>query len=55
MVRVTKMEEESGNGDVARDIARSSAVDVVLRGEKRGKCGVWGVYGRKGNDACLLF
>jgi hypothetical protein len=42
--------EGSGNGEVARHIARSFAVDVVLRGERRGKYGVWGVCGRRGNE-----
>ena len=50
--REMKMEGGNGNGEVARHIARSSAVDVVLRGERRGKCGVWGACGGRGNEAC---
>lgn len=45
----------NGNGEVARHIARSSVVDVVLRGERRGKCGVWGACGGRGNETCPLF
>ncbi|ELR10123.1 hypothetical protein GMDG_04519 [Pseudogymnoascus destructans 20631-21] len=41
----------NGNGEVARHITRSFAVDVVLRGERRGRCGVWGACGRRGNEA----
>lgn len=48
--RGMKIEEGKGNGGVARHIVRSFAADVVLRGERKGRCGVWGACGRRGNE-----